>query len=98
MKDSGDAIFGAWLGEGLRVSKGSYYGSGESWVLVLAYFSVYRKTYLSVWFLGSCGDTMGSWMYTTGLGRTTMSRYVNLSTFRLAAGAYIFYFYFIYCV
>jgi hypothetical protein len=32
-------------------------------------------------------------MYTTGLGRTTMSRYVNLSTFCLAAGAYIFYFY-----
>ena len=32
-------------------------------------------------------------MYTTGLGRTTMSRYVNPSTFRLAAGAYIFYFY-----
>jgi hypothetical protein len=29
MKDSGDAIFGAWLGGGLRVSKGSYYGSGK---------------------------------------------------------------------
>ena len=32
MKDSGDTIFGVWLGEGIRVSKG-YYGSGESYVL-----------------------------------------------------------------
>jgi hypothetical protein len=31
-------------------------------------------------------------MYTSGLARTTMSRYVNLNTFRLAASAYIFYF------
>ena len=30
LKDSGDAVFGAWLGEGVKMSKGSYYGSGES--------------------------------------------------------------------
>ena len=30
LKDSGDAVFGAWLGESVKMSKGSYYGSGES--------------------------------------------------------------------
>lgn len=30
VRDAGDAIFGAWMGEGLKLSKGSYYGSGES--------------------------------------------------------------------
>lgn len=30
LKDSGDAVFGVWLGEGVKMSKGSYYGSGES--------------------------------------------------------------------
>lgn len=32
MKDSNDALFGAWMGEGIRPSKGAYYGSGESYV------------------------------------------------------------------
>lgn len=36
MKDSGDAVFGMYLGDGLRQSKGKgYYGSGESYVLGL---------------------------------------------------------------
>jgi hypothetical protein len=30
MRDAGDAVFGVWMGEGVRLSKGSYYGSGES--------------------------------------------------------------------
>ncbi|CCM04159.1 uncharacterized protein FIBRA_06321 [Fibroporia radiculosa] len=36
MRDSSEAIFGAWMGEGIRPSKGSYYGSGESflWKLI----------------------------------------------------------------
>jgi hypothetical protein len=62
----------------------------EFWFLRI---SVYRRTYYRFGFLGFCGDMWrASWMYTSGLGRTTMSRYVNLSTSRLAAGAYIFYF------
>lgn len=32
MRDSGDAVFGAWMGEGIHQSKGSYYGSGESFL------------------------------------------------------------------
>ncbi|CAL1697514.1 unnamed protein product [Somion occarium] len=32
MKDSNDTMFGAWLGEGVHPSKGSYYGSGESFL------------------------------------------------------------------
>ena len=50
--------------------------------------SLYRKTYCQLGFLGSCGDMWGgNWMYTNGLGRTTMSHYANLNTSRLAAGA-----------
>ena len=30
MKDSDDAVFGAFMGEGVHPSKGGYYGSGES--------------------------------------------------------------------
>ena len=30
VRDAGDALFGVWLGDGVRPSKGSYYGSGES--------------------------------------------------------------------
>jgi len=32
MKDSDDAVFGAWMGEGIHPSKGSYFGSGESFL------------------------------------------------------------------
>lgn len=32
MRDSNDAIFGAWMGQGIHQSKGSYYGSGESFL------------------------------------------------------------------
>ncbi|KAH9943636.1 TLD-domain-containing protein [Amylocystis lapponica] len=32
MRDDGDAVFGAWMGEGIHPSKGSYYGSGESFL------------------------------------------------------------------
>lgn len=32
MRDSNDAVFGAWMGEGIHMSKGAYYGSGESCV------------------------------------------------------------------
>ncbi|KAI8992720.1 TLD-domain-containing protein [Trametes punicea] len=36
VRDSNNAIFGAWMGEGIHPSKGAYYGSGESflWQLV----------------------------------------------------------------
>jgi hypothetical protein len=30
IKDSGDTVFGVWMGEGVKLSKGAYYGSGES--------------------------------------------------------------------
>ncbi|TFY50507.1 hypothetical protein EVG20_g11476, partial [Dentipellis fragilis] len=30
IKDSSGAVFGVWMGEGIRMSRGSYYGSGES--------------------------------------------------------------------
>lgn len=33
VRDSNDAVFGAWMGEGIKLSKGSYFGSGESYVL-----------------------------------------------------------------
>jgi len=33
LKDARDAVFGAWLSEGVRLEKGGYYGSGESSVL-----------------------------------------------------------------
>lgn len=32
MRDSNDAVFGAWMTEGIHMSKGAYYGSGESYV------------------------------------------------------------------
>ncbi|KAF9782422.1 TLD-domain-containing protein [Thelephora terrestris] len=32
IKDSGDTLFGAWLGENVHQSKGAYYGSGESFL------------------------------------------------------------------
>ena len=33
VRDGSDALFGAWMGEGIRPSKGAYFGSGESCVL-----------------------------------------------------------------
>ncbi|KDQ50806.1 hypothetical protein JAAARDRAFT_62966 [Jaapia argillacea MUCL 33604] len=32
VRDSGDGTFGAWVGEGVRLSKGAYYGGGESFL------------------------------------------------------------------
>jgi len=32
IKDSGDTLFGVWLGENVHPSKGAYYGSGESFL------------------------------------------------------------------
>ncbi|KAH9837596.1 TLD-domain-containing protein [Rhodofomes roseus] len=32
MRDSGDAVFGVWMGQGVHLSKGAYYGSGESFL------------------------------------------------------------------
>lgn len=32
VRDANDAVFGVWMGEGIRMSKGAYYGSGESCV------------------------------------------------------------------
>ncbi|KAH9913202.1 TLD-domain-containing protein [Fomitopsis serialis] len=32
MRDSGDAVFGVWMGQGIHLSKGAYYGSGESFL------------------------------------------------------------------
>ncbi|KAI0776530.1 TLD-domain-containing protein [Trametes elegans] len=36
IRDANNAVFGAWMGEGIHPSKGAYYGSGESflWQLV----------------------------------------------------------------
>ncbi|KAI0365830.1 TLD-domain-containing protein [Pilatotrama ljubarskyi] len=36
VRDSNNAVFGAWMGEGIHPSKGAYYGTGESflWQLV----------------------------------------------------------------
>ena len=30
LRDSNDAVFGVWMGEGIKQCKGSYYGRGES--------------------------------------------------------------------
>ena len=30
VRDAGEAVFGAYMGEGIHPSKGAYYGSGES--------------------------------------------------------------------
>ncbi|EMD32723.1 hypothetical protein CERSUDRAFT_108566 [Gelatoporia subvermispora B] len=32
MRDSGDAVFGVWLGEGVHQSRGGYYGGGSSFM------------------------------------------------------------------
>lgn len=32
MRDSNDVLFGVWLGDGVHPTKGSYYGSGESFL------------------------------------------------------------------
>ncbi|KAI0309573.1 TLD-domain-containing protein [Amylostereum chailletii] len=32
VRDAADAVFGAWMGEGVRREKGGYYGSGESFL------------------------------------------------------------------
>nr|VWP00784.1 Transcription factor MBP1 [Ganoderma boninense] len=32
VRDSGERVFGAWMGEGIHPSKGGYYGSGESFL------------------------------------------------------------------
>ncbi|KIJ64193.1 hypothetical protein HYDPIDRAFT_112140 [Hydnomerulius pinastri MD-312] len=32
IQDAHDTVFGAWLGEGVRLEKGGYYGSGESFL------------------------------------------------------------------
>ncbi|EPQ55488.1 TLD-domain-containing protein [Gloeophyllum trabeum ATCC 11539] len=44
IKDSGDAVFGVWVGEGVHPSKGSYYGGGESflWRMQGGKVKVYR--------------------------------------------------------
>jgi TLD len=34
MRDSGNTVFGAWIGDGIKLSKGAYCGSGESCVFV----------------------------------------------------------------
>ncbi|KIK52032.1 hypothetical protein GYMLUDRAFT_50101 [Collybiopsis luxurians FD-317 M1] len=47
MKDSGDALFGVYMGDGVRQSKGKgYYGSGESflWRYVNGNFQVFKWT------------------------------------------------------
>ncbi|EPS94800.1 hypothetical protein FOMPIDRAFT_1169299 [Fomitopsis schrenkii] len=32
LRDAGDAVFGVWMGQGIHLSKGAYYGSGESFL------------------------------------------------------------------
>jgi len=32
IRDAGDTVFGAWVGDGLHPSKGAYYGGGESFL------------------------------------------------------------------
>ncbi|EIM84600.1 TLD-domain-containing protein [Stereum hirsutum FP-91666 SS1] len=32
IKDEGEAVFGVWMGEGIRKERGGYYGSGESFL------------------------------------------------------------------
>jgi hypothetical protein len=47
IKDSGDAVFGVWMGEGIKHSKGKgYYGSGDSfmWRYVAGQLSAFRWT------------------------------------------------------
>ncbi|KAL0952980.1 hypothetical protein HGRIS_007192 [Hohenbuehelia grisea] len=47
VKDAGDAVFGAWMGEGIRTSRGKgYFGSGESflWRYVNDQLEVFKWT------------------------------------------------------
>ncbi|KAF8870814.1 TLD-domain-containing protein [Infundibulicybe gibba] len=47
VKDAGDGLFGVWMGDGVRLSKGKgYYGSGESflWKHVDGKFQVFKWT------------------------------------------------------
>jgi len=47
VRDAGDAVFGAWLGEGILRDKGKgYFGSGESflWRLKDGSLHVYKTT------------------------------------------------------
>ncbi|KAI0061362.1 TLD-domain-containing protein, partial [Artomyces pyxidatus] len=45
VRDANDAVFGAWMGEGVRPSKGAYFGSGESFLWKLdGKLSVYKWT------------------------------------------------------
>ena len=46
-KDSGDAVFGVWMGEGIRPSRGKgYYGSGECfmWTYAAEGLTVFKWT------------------------------------------------------
>ena len=49
MQDSNGALFGAWVGEGVHRSQGSYYGGGESYVLTSLLLSPLNTVHRFLW-------------------------------------------------
>lgn len=41
IQDAGDAVFGAWMGEGVHPHRGGYFGSGESYVVYIPSIQTY---------------------------------------------------------
>lgn len=84
IRDAGDAVFGAWMGEGVHPHRGGYYGSGESYVCPIRLF----RTSLITFGVDSFGDSCltAAYAYTNGLARTTTSRSANLITSPLEEG------------
>jgi hypothetical protein len=87
IKDSGDTVFGVWLGEGLRMSKGSYYGSGESYVK-FDFFFLGWITDCSFLIVFCGGPITDNWTCSNGQGKTIMWRYVKPILFHLVEGMY----------
>jgi hypothetical protein len=81
-------MFGTWLGETIHQSKGSYYGSGESYVLkkhILdpGIHDVYRVAAFS-------GNSETPCMFTNGREGTTMWPSVSPNIYLLAVGKLFF--------
>ena len=87
VRDSGETLFGAWMGEGIHPSKGAYYGSGESYVEVSFATQAPHPDVLP----GSCGrrSDRTACACSSGQARTTTSRCVNRTTSRSVVGKQI---------
>lgn len=86
MRDSNDAVFGAWMGEGIHMSKGAYYGSGESCVILYSCaLFLLPPDYAQLGSYGNCCRTINSGSI-SGRDGMTMWRCANRNTSHLAEG------------